>query len=118
MPFLWAWAGLAQKLSAEEVLMRSIQYHDPHGVWGTYQGSFVIMMETPGEDPRRSEIHMDQPAGRFYLHVRKGETEKTYEWNRGTCALSFNGNAEISEEVAKEQRLTCERARMYRDYYS
>lgn len=102
----------------QTLLANSIQYHDPAGVWGSYQGSFVVVMETPGEAPRRSEITMDQPADRFRLHVQKGDTSKTYEWNAGACALSFNGKTDFSQQVAEEHRLTCERARMYRDYYS
>jgi len=102
----------------ETLLAKSIEYHDPAGVWGSYQGSFVVMLETPGEAPRRSEIHLDQPADRFRLQVQKGNTSKTYEWNEGRCSLRFNGSEEFSGEIAAEHRLTCERARMYRDYYS
>ncbi|MFZ9030347.1 MAG: DUF6503 family protein [Robiginitalea sp.] len=108
----------AQNPTAKEILSRSIQYHDPNGVWGTFQGSYVVLMDTPGEVTRRSEITMDQPADRFHLHVQKGETKKTYEWNAGACALSFDGKEEFSRQVAEEHRLTCERAEMYRDYYS
>ena len=108
----------AQTSDAEEILSRSIRYHDPNGVWGTYRGSFVVIMETPGEVPRRSEISMDQPADRFRLHVQKGETKKTYQWNAGACSLSFDGNAEFSQEVARQHGLSCERAEMYRNYYS
>lgn len=118
IPVLVAGTASAQTIPAEQVLSNSIRYHDPNGVWGTYQGSFVVVMETPGEVPRRSEITMDQPADRFRLHVQKGETTKTYEWNAGACALSFDGKAEFSQQVAEEQRLTCERAEMYRNYYS
>ncbi|UCE70468.1 MAG: hypothetical protein JSW57_06175 [Flavobacteriaceae bacterium] len=108
----------AQNPTAEEILSRSIGYHDPNGVWGSYQGSFVVVMETPGQTPRYSEITMDQPADRFRLHVRRGETKKTYEWNAGTCHLSFDGKTEFSDAIAQEHRLTCDRAEMYRDYYS
>ncbi len=103
---------------AETLLAGSIAYHDPNGVWDTFQGAFVVLMESPGNPMRRSEIHLDQPAGRFRLEVRQGNTEKTYQWNAGACSLSFNGKTEFSEAVAKEHRLTCERARMYRDYYT
>ena len=102
----------------ESLLTSSIAYHDPNGVWGSYQGTFVVVMETLGVDPRYSQITLDQPADRFHLQVRKGETEKTYEWNAGACSLTFNGKAEFPEEVAKEHRLTCERAQMYRNYYT
>jgi len=39
---------------SETLLANSIEYHDPNGVWGSYQGSFVVIMETPGEKPRYS----------------------------------------------------------------
>lgn len=103
---------------AETLLAKSIAYHDPGGVWGSFQGAFVVLMESPGKTVRRSEIHLDQPANRFRLQVRQDHTEKTYQWDAGVCSLGFNGKAEFSEEVAKEHRLTCERARMYRDYYT
>ena len=105
-------------LDSETLLKNAITYHDPNGVWGTYQGTFVVLMESPGKKPRRSEIYLDQPADQFRLHVQRGETKKTYEWNAGICTLSFNGKAEFSDAVATAQRLTCERAEMYRDYYS
>ena len=111
-------AGQQPIPDSETLLKNAIAYHDPNGVWGTFQGSFVVVMETPGELPRRSEIFLDQPANRFRLHVQRGETKKTYEWNAGSCNLSLNGQAEFSEAQAKEHRLTCERAVMYRDYYS
>jgi hypothetical protein len=108
----------AQTVDSEEVLSKSIRYHDPQGVWGSYRGSFVVIMETPGDVPRRSEITMDQPADRFRLHVKKGGTTKTYQWNAGECSLSFDGKAEFSQEVAEQHRLSCERAEMYRNYYT
>ena len=118
IPVLLAGTAPAQTIPAEEVLSSSIRYHDPNGVWGAFQGAFVVVMETPGEAPRRSEITMDQTEDRFHLYVQKGETTKTYEWNAGACSLSFNGETEFSQEVAEEHRLTCERAEMYQNYYS
>lgn len=118
LPALWAGMACAQNIPAEEVLSGSIAYHDPDGVWGTYRGSFVVVMESPGEASRRSEITMDQPADEFRLHVQRGETKKTYTWNAGICALSLNGQAEFSEAEARAHRLTCERAEMYRNYYA
>ena len=34
------------------------------------------------------------------------------------CLLSFNGNETFSEEIAIKFQLNCERAYMYRDYYT
>ena len=109
----------ARTVDSEEVLSKSIRYHDPEGGgWGNYRGSFVVLMETPGDVPRRSEITMDKPADRFRLHVKKEGTTKTYQRNAGECSLSFDGKAEFSQEVAEQHGLSCERAEMYRNSYT
>jgi hypothetical protein len=75
-------------------------------------------MDSPGKEPRVSKITLDQPGSRFRLHVTQGTDVKTYEVNGPDCALTLNGSAGFSEAEAETHRLTCERASMYRDYYS
>ena len=110
--------GNSQDLSPREILDKSISYHDPNGVWGSFEGSFNVRMETPDRPSRLSEITMNQNEARFHLHVRQGEDEKTYELNGQQCTLQLNGKENFSEADAKTHRLTCESAKMYRDYYS
>lgn len=111
-------SGKSQELTPEDVLSKSIAYHDPNGVWGSIDGVLRIRMDTPNRPPRLSEITMDQQASRFRLHVLQGEDEKTYELNGKQCTLHLNGSEEFSEAEAEKYRLTCESANMYRDYYS
>ncbi len=118
LAFLTLSSAFTQTAGAETILTRSIEYHDPEGKWGRYKGSFTVELTTPGQDPRRSEILMDQPESGFQLKMTQGETTRTYEMNKDQCRLTFNGDPNFSEEVAEEYRLTCERARMYRDYYT
>jgi hypothetical protein len=110
--------GNSQDLSPGQILAKSISYHDPNGVWGSFEGSFNVRMDTPERTPRLSEITMNQNEARFRLHVRQGEDEKTYELNDELCTLHLNGREDFSEADAKTHRLTCESAKMYRDYYS
>ena len=107
-----------QDLSPRQILDKSISYHDPKGIWGSFEGSFNVRMETPDRPDRLSEITLDQNEGRFRLHVRQGEDEKTYELAGPNCTLHLNGREDFSEADAKTHRLTCESAKMYRDYYS
>jgi hypothetical protein len=107
-----------QDLSPGQILDKSISYHDPNGVWGSFEGSFIVRMDTPERPPRLSEITMDQNEARFRLHVQQGDDEKTYELNGQQCTLHLNGKEDFSEADAKTHRLTCESAKMYRDYYS
>ncbi|WP_424508352.1 DUF6503 family protein, partial [Robiginitalea sp.] len=62
--------GNSQDLSPQQILDKSISYHDPNGLWGSFEGSFNVRMETPDRPDRLSEITMDQNEGRFRLHVR------------------------------------------------
>ena len=110
--------GNSQDLSPQQILDKSISYHDPNGLWGSFEGSFNVRMETPDRPDRLSEITMDQNEGRFRLHVRQGKDEKTYELLGQNCTLHLNGRENFSEADAKTHRLTCESAKMYRDYYS
>lgn len=110
--------GSAQTTNAEEILSKSIRYHDPQGVWGNYRGSFTVIMESPGRENRLSDIYMDQPASLFRLEMTQGDVVKTYEIDGDSCELRFNGSPEISDEIAEKHRLTCGRAQMYKNYYT
>ena len=37
----------AQTPTAAEVLQRSIEYHDPQGLWGRFKGSLTVVAEYP-----------------------------------------------------------------------
>ncbi len=119
MLFMGLPAGVAaQAPSADEVLQKSIAYHDPQGEWGHFSGAFSIRMETPDNPDRQSYIRIDQPRSFFGIRIRKEGQETELELNRGNCHLRYNGSLTFSEELAKKHQLTCERARLWRDYYS
>ncbi|MDG1571313.1 DUF6503 family protein [Robiginitalea sp. M366] len=115
---LLAPALYGQTPSASEVLGRSMAYHDPHGVWGSYKGEFAVVAQYPERSERVSRIYMDQPASAFEIHMERDGVEKTLALTAGECRLTYQGKSEFSEEVAEKERLTCDRARMWRDYYT
>jgi len=110
--------SFAQTRSAEEILGKSIAYHDPQGVWGRFDGSFSIRMETPDKPDRISNIRIDQPHSFFGIRILQEGVETELNLGDGDCQLLYNGTETFSEEVAQKYRLTCERARLWRDYYS
>lgn len=112
-------AGLAaQAPTAAYVLQKSIAYHDPQGEWGRFDGSFTIQMETPDKPDRLSHIRIDQPRSYFGIRIVQDGVETELSLANGQCRLRYNGSESFSEEVASTYRLTCERARLWRDYYS
>lgn len=103
---------------AGTVLDKAIAYHDPGGVWGRFNGTFTVVMQSPGEADRISNIQLNQPGSYFLLEVSRGESRKSYELKKDSCSLTYKGSTEFSAAVAEKERLSCDRARMYRNYYS
>lgn len=108
----------AQHLTAEELLNKTIQHHDPNSLWDDFKASFYVAMETPKRLLRTSEISIDLKQSFFDLCVQVGENQWAASLKDGECHLSFNGSKEISPEIEKEFKLNCERAEMYKDYYT
>ena len=117
--FLGLPAGLAAQVpTVEEVLEKSIAYHDPQGEWGRFDGSFTVRSETPGKEPRMSYIRINQPESFFGIRMEQNGAKTELELREGGCRLLYNGSETFSDEVAEKHRLSCERARLWRDYYS
>lgn len=114
---VFAFSANAQELTAEQVLEKSIQFHDPDGKWETFKGTLFITMEIPKEENRDTEIKIDLPNEYFSANAKSGKNTTYYELNKGKCTIKFNGK-EPSEEEKKANKLSCERATMYRNYYT
>ena len=114
--FLW---GSAQDFTAEELLDRSIAYHDPQGKWASFQAEFTVEMETPNRPKRTTLLEMDFPKERFKSSVTQNgihtaallEKESVHTGMREVLIFRF------SDEIAQEQRLNCERTTKMRNYY-
>lgn len=109
---------LAQELSGPEVLDRAIMFHDPNGAWTSFIGTLNVTMETPNSSERRSTVHIDNPHSNFGLEVSKDGDTYTYRLEKDKCVITLNGATNISEEDAEKFRLSCDRGKMYRNYYT
>ena len=107
----------SQEIKGKELLEKAIQYHDPNGNWETFRGTFFITMETPNKPNRDSEITIDIPNEYFYIKTTQGKNITAYTLDKGKCTINFNGK-NPSEEVKKEHKLSCDRASMFRNYYT
>ena len=109
--------GLAQEISAQELLDKSIAYHDPDGKWANFKGSFTIKMETPKRPVRTTKIELDFPQQYFKSSVERGGISTTAEWKAGQCTHSLEGSTTFTAAQAKEHGLNCKRTNKMRDYY-
>ncbi|TMM58715.1 hypothetical protein FEE95_04600 [Maribacter algarum] len=108
----------AQLLSGEELLDKAISYHDPNNSWSSFKGNFGVTMSTPDGKERISDIVLNLSGEYFQLISEKDGVVLKQVLEKGECKLMLNGNATVSEEDKKKHRLTCERANMYKNYYT
>ncbi len=108
----------AQQLTSEELLDRAISFHDPNGLWNTFNGSFKVLMETPNSSDRLSTISMNHPEQKFRLKVEKDNVSYSYIFDKDSCLTKLNDSEEISKEDREKYRLTCDRGKMMRNYYT
>lgn len=108
----------AQQLKAEELLQKTMEYHDPKANWQDFIGSFKVTMEYADKTRRQSNIQLNFPARFFSLEVQQDNATYRFTLAKDSCEISLNGTKNISEENSKKYRLSCERAAMYKDYYS
>ncbi|WP_046755939.1 DUF6503 family protein [Kordia jejudonensis] len=107
-----------QELTGPQLLEKAIQYHDPSGNWNTFNGILNITMETPKNPDRVSTIKINLPQEYFYVKATRGEKTTEYTVEKDNCSIGFNGKTELSDALKKEHNLSCERANLYKNYYT
>jgi hypothetical protein len=107
-----------KELTSEQLLENTITYHDPNNLWNSFNTTFHVSMETPNASNRESDIMINNTTGTFYLKAVRDTTMIEYKVRGGECSIAFNGNGQFSKEEAEANGLNCERAKMYKNYYS
>ncbi|WP_075341450.1 DUF6503 family protein [Tenacibaculum agarivorans] len=108
----------AQNITGQQLLEKAIAYHDPNGNWDAFKGTLHVTMTTPDASKRDSKIQINLPEQFFAVEAKRGEDTTTYTIKKDKCTIAFNGNENLSEAVLKEKKLSCERANLYKNYYT
>lgn len=110
--------SVAQQLTGEQLLERAIAYHDPQGNWDTFNGTLYVTMETPNSDARNSKIQINLPQEYFQVEATQGDKTTRYQIDSGECTIALNGKTDLSPSDLEENKLSCERATLYKNYYT
>ncbi len=105
-------------LTGEALLNKAVNYHDPNGHWPNFDATFKVRMETPNNSDRLSTISINLPQDLFSLTATRDTVTTKYTVNKGKCAIGLNEETNIDEATAKANNLSCERANMYKNYYT
>lgn len=110
--------SFSQKITGDELLEKAIQFHDPKGNWATFNAEFFVTMETPKSSDRKSNIYINLPKEYFSMVAVKDTLTSEYVIDKGVCSLAINGDKAPSEEKKKQFGLSCERAKLFKNYYT
>ena len=111
-------SGFCQSLTGAQLLEKAIAFHDPNGNWSTFNNILKVTMTTPDAPERVSNITINLPEHFFQVKATKEGTTTEYTINKGECNIKLNGKSDLSEEDLKSNNLSCERANMYKNYYT
>ncbi|WP_420571438.1 DUF6503 family protein [Kordia sp.] len=115
--FIYTTNAISQELTGQQLLEKTIQYHDPNGNWASFNGTLQITMETPKNGSRVSTIKINLPKEYFYVKATRNAETTEFTVDKDSCTVAFNGETNIPEEIAKEKSLNCKRANLYKGYY-
>ncbi|RRO21514.1 DUF6503 family protein [Flavobacteriaceae bacterium 14752] len=110
--------SISQNLTAEQVLDKSIAYHDPQNRWESFNDSLLIHLKMPNGSQRMSKVKIDILNEYFSLLVNKDNDTILYELHKNKCKLSINNNENLSDSLKQKYNLNCKRAKMYKNYYT
>jgi hypothetical protein len=102
----------------EEVLAKSIKYHDPAGEWGKFPIQLQLTETRPNGPDRKTTLTIDIPNETFAIDQLRDGHQLYSEINLGVCSFKLDGNSEISEAELEKYRLNCDRTKTLRDYYT
>ncbi len=102
----------AQQITGTELLDKAIQYHDPNGKWESFNGTLNVVMETPNNPSRDSEIRINLPQEYFSVTAKRDTVTTTYTLDKEKCTTS------IKEVQPDAKRTPCETAELYKNYYT
>lgn len=111
-------AVFGQDLTGEQLLEKTISFHDPDENWKSFKSKMLIEMETPNGSLRSTVLEIDLPANYFKSTVKKDNYTIESELNKGECTLKLNGSTSIFPKIKDSLKISCDRAKMMKNYYT
>lgn len=108
----------SQEIKGEELLEKAIQFHDPDNNWQSFNGVFNVTMNYLNGSERKSKININLPNQYFSVFAFKDSIETKYIVDKSKCSFSLNGNENPSLELKAKYNLNCERAKLFKNYYT
>ncbi|MCB4806875.1 DUF6503 family protein [Tamlana sp. 62-3] len=115
---LFSLVVFSQDIKGTELLDKAIAYHDPEGNWETFSDSLKITMQIPEKEIIDNCINIDLPNTFFSVKTKVGDDIAEYIINKDSVTIVFNGDKNPSEAILKANKLSKDRALLYKNYYT
>lgn len=115
---LWA-PIMGQQITpgANEVIAKSIQYHDPMGLLERKSVTLSLTETRPGGSDRQTVVDINS-AKRYFSMLRKVDgTEVRMTQDKDRFEFALNGRKDLTDKERSEHRLNVDRLTTMRDYY-
>ena len=63
--------SLVQDLTGQQLLEKTIAYHDPNHKWSTFNDQLLVTMDTPNTSSGKSKISINLPSELFYIQASR-----------------------------------------------
>ena len=107
----------SQSLTADEVISKSIKYHDPEGKLFTKDVTMKFTGVRPGGEESKTSISFNIKKETFQMATKRDETSINSFYSKGKVSILVDGKKDYSEEVKKKYRLDKKRVLMMKNYY-
>lgn len=105
------------KMTAKEVLKKSIAFHDPKGKWATLHQKLYFHAKEEGNDNIREEVLLDN-CSTYFCHFSRADGKTIEKEMIDTLAIGrINGDTTMSEEDRKKYRLMPRQIKSARNSY-
>ncbi len=115
---LVAFSTLQAQMAADELIDKSIAFHDPQNNWKDFKSQLSFTTERPDRPDGKRKVFIDNKRKMFSFWAQYEEGLLNYEVKKSKPKALWNGNETVPPEIAKKYRISSDRAIMYRDYYT
>lgn len=111
-------ASYSQILTGQEVVKKSIMYHDPANHWGTLHAVLDFKETRPDGNDRNTLAEIENVNDYFNLVSFTEMHALCYIYNKGLCTNMLDFYEEISEEEIEKFKLNCKQTILLKNYYT
>lgn len=108
---------VAQTITGQALLEKSIQYHDPKGKWDKFKGVMRFRETRPNGADRFTSIRLDNRKSIFSLDQMSSGYHIEKFLNQDECTYKVDGATTVADSLVQKFRLTCPQIQRIRNYY-